>query len=277
MKTKGIYLNFLSERRHMKLKNIKDIIVCDLVIAILFLAFAIAIGLQYTNVAQFFTVLVYIPSLFLYPLVICPWLGVRLRNAGKAATIKGFILSAVVFCLAFLLFCIPIIPLYTQYDFLQIGLVTLLPAIISATAFFVKGFTHKKSCILLELKDFFIYAFITALLIIPNHIYAFLDNDNLLVLFWMILYYPILFLSALLICPIFGRHIHNQYPTLSPKRKWALTASVFLTLLLVFSVAVQPSVFSRLLWEDYRTNFYLCALAPAGIGAAGFALTIGFR
>lgn len=255
----------------MKLKSIKDIIICDLVIAILFIAFAISIGLQYTKAAQLFTVLVYMPLLFLYPFVLCPWLGIRLRNAEKASAAKGVI---VVFFLAFLLFCIPLIPLYTQYRFLQIGSVTLLPAIISAAAFGVAVCTHKGNYSLLELKNFFIYAFITTLLLAPNHIYANFDDENLYVLFGILLYYPILLLSALVICPILGWRIHNQHTMLSSKRKLILTASVFLTLLLVFSVAVQPSVFSRLLWEDYRTNFYLCALAPATIGAAGFGLTL---
>lgn len=262
---------------HMKPKSIKDIIVCDLVIAILFIIFAISSMFQYAKAAQLFTVVIYMPLLFLYPIVICPWFGIRLRNKGKIQGMAGIIASVVVFSLAFLLFCIPIIPIYAQHNLFQIGLATLLPASISATAFFVAVYTHKDSYIFMELKNFFIYAFIIMLLIIPNHIYAYLDNDNLLFLFWMILYYPILFLSALLSCPIFGRHIHNQYPTLSLKRKWLLTASVFLTLLLVFSVAIQPSVFSRLLWEGYRTNFYLCALAPAGIGTVGFALTVSLR
>ena len=244
---------------------------CDLVIAILFIAFAISIGFQYTKAAQLFAVLVYMPLLFLYPFVLCPWLGIRLRNAEKASATKGVI---VVFFLSFLLFCIPLIPLYTQYRFLQIGYVTLLPAIISAASFCGAVCTHKGQYSLFELKNFFIYAFITTLLLTPNHIYANFDDENLHVLFWILLYYPILLLSALVICPILGRCIHNQHTMLSSKRKMILTASVFLTLLLVFSVAVQPSVFSRLLWEDYRTSFYLCALAPATIGAVGFGLTL---
>lgn len=257
----------------MKIKKLKEIAVCNIAIIFLYIIFTICLRLGNTNIAEIFTVIIYFPLLFLYPLVICPFLGSRIHENYTIHRTEGFFYSVLVFADTFVMFCIPITPFQSQYSLLQIGSATLLPAILSAGTFYISMFTYKKCAILYELNEFYIYSFIIVLLLIPNHIYIQLGNENLLLLFWIIWYYPILFLSAL-VCPIFGRVIRKQHSDLSTKRKLLLTVAVFFTLLLIFCISLHPTIFSRLLWTGYRTNFYLCALLPSGIGMAGFALTL---
>lgn len=264
------------------MKNIKEIIRCDLVIEILYIVFSISIGLNFTNTAELLLVTVYMPARFLYPLVICPWLGFRLRDRAQLPKKDVFFACVAVCVLAFVLFCTPMIPLYTRYSLLQLGCVTLLPAIVGAVTFYIAvSKKRERKYFFFELKEFYQYAVVIALLLIPNHIYVYFNHHfdilDPLLLFGLLLFCPILFLTPLVACPIFGRLAHRYYMPLPTNRKGILIAAVFFILLFIFSACVNPPIFSKLLWDSYRLFFYLCVLAPAAIGAGTFGLALCCR
>lgn len=266
---------------YRRMKNIKEIIRCDLVIEIFYIVFAFSIGLNFTNTAELLMVTVYTPALFLYPLVICPWLGFRLRDRVQLPKKDAFFACVAVFLLALVLFCTPVIPLYTRYSPVLLGCVTLLPAIGGAVAFYIAVFKRERRYYFFELKEFYVYAIIILLLLMPGNVYTYFNRHfdilDPLLLFGLLLYYPILFLTPLVACPIFGRLAHRYYMPLPTNRKGILIAAVFFILLFIFSTCVDPPIFSKLLWDDYRQNFYLCVLAPAAIGAGTFGLALCCR
>lgn len=261
----------LVRRSFMDRRKLKPLGFAELAVGVLFIFVFFAFCEPHTMSAELAFVLLYVPILLVWPLVVCPILGVHLRDEEGVTRKESVVFPLLVFLRGCILFAIPALPLLFRRPAPLLALLIFLPAAVGALAFGVGLWVRRR---IFTLEIFFIYAAVLALLWLPRHLYAMSENRDLLLVHMVVLYFPLLILTPLVACPVLGRITQMRYAVTEAKDAAKYTGIVFVTLLAVCGLSVEPSVFSRLLWTDYRMSLLLCVLLPALVGALTFGLTV---
>lgn len=260
----------------MPFKKFKTFAMCDIILTVLFCIYSLSLFFKMTNTNVLLTVIIYVPFLFIYPLLICPILTNHLLNNFTIEKKEKFIFTGIIFLSSLIMFCLPVIPQFHKYKIYQSLLLILLPAILSSISFFLGDFIKRKLNGLHKLLIFFVYAFMVVLLLLPSIFYNKLENNDFLLLFSIFIHFPILILSPMVANPILGHIIGNQY-TFDFREKLKSSMIVFLIWFFVFSIALQPLLFSRNLWSGYLLNFFLLVLIPDLMSTITFSIALFIR